>query len=103
MSLGAATRPLDTQRFIIPPLPVHDDYEALNHADSRHVWDMCSLMADMSFAVECVHSEREKKKSPNRNWPTIRCADCVKDAKKRMAAVASGSVVMSETEVGIVQ
>ena len=100
MTYGAASRPLDPQRFIIPPVPVHDDFKALNHADSRQIWETCALMADMNFTVECVHSEREKKVAGQRQSPTIRCAECVKDAKKRMAAVATGSVVLSETEVG---
>lgn len=88
-------RPLDSQRFIRPPSTTH--YDFVMSKQERDFWVGLSTMAGLRFSIECIHSE--KKKIDTRGvMSSVGCADCLRDAERRLEAVAQGRVILSQTE-----
>jgi MYND finger len=97
---GPAERGIDNTLFRVPPLPACDERlepdqvaRWIAHAKEAELPEMfasLSFMNPRALKVHCVHAKN--------NEGLLACQQCIDDACERLAAVSTGSVVLSIEE-----
>lgn len=88
LSLSEATRPLDSQLFVVPPPPqINEDFTTPLGYLARTRWESAADSVELS--VTCLHVQHGRAS----------CSKCLQMGLERLSAVATGSVAISLVEI----